>query len=90
MAVDTETKRRSVHGYTNQALILPVPDGAITLLDRRHVSGIYAGIMAGLGVISFTGEALTAASFSSEALAMASFSSEALTQASFADEGLEN
>ena len=45
MAVDTETKRRSVAGMLIMALtIAPVPDGAIAAVDREHIIGIYAGI----------------------------------------------
>lgn len=55
MAIDTENKRRSVHGYTFPALILPTADGTIRALDRQHVCGLYAGIAAGLAeTIAFT------------------------------------
>ena len=45
MAVDTETKRRSVAGMLIAALaIAPVPDGTVAAVDREHIIGIYAGI----------------------------------------------
>lgn len=45
MAIDTETKRRSVLGYTlGVALVLPVADSSITVGDRAHVAGLYAGL----------------------------------------------
>jgi DNA-binding beta-propeller fold protein YncE len=51
MAIDTEVKRRSVHGYAgNSATIAPVPDGAaLNEGDRRQVAGIYRGITSGAG-----------------------------------------
>lgn len=80
MAINTETKRRSTYGYTFPGLILPVTDGTITVLDRQHVCGYYAGIAASvvIGVASFTSEVVAMATFSSEALTQATFSSEAL------------
>jgi hypothetical protein len=47
VAIDTEGKRRSVHGYTGIP-IFPVADGTIAALDRQHVVGIYAGIAAAI------------------------------------------
>lgn len=51
MAIDTEVKRRSVHGYAGgSATIAPVPDGAaLDEGDRRQVAGIYRGIISGAG-----------------------------------------
>jgi hypothetical protein len=43
MAIDTETKRRSVHGYTLNA-IGPVPDGTIGTPDRPHTAWLYSGL----------------------------------------------
>lgn len=43
MAIDTETKRRSVHGYTNSP-VYPVPDSTIGASDRAHVAWIYSGL----------------------------------------------
>jgi len=48
LAIDTETKRRSVLGMTIMALaIAPVADGTIASVDSEHVIGIYAGISPG-------------------------------------------
>lgn len=45
MAIDTETKRRSVLGMGIMALaIAPLADGTIANVDREHIVGIYAGI----------------------------------------------
>ena len=45
MAVNSETKRRSVLGMVIMALtIAPVPDGTVAAVDREHIIGIYAGI----------------------------------------------
>lgn len=43
MAIDTQTKRRSVSGYTNH-LIAPVADGTISAADREHMAWLYSGI----------------------------------------------
>jgi hypothetical protein len=43
MAIDTEDKRRSVHGYT-MTPIYPVADGAVDTADRPHVAWIYRGL----------------------------------------------
>ena len=52
MAVDSETKRRSVLGMGIPALmILPVADGEIINLDRKHVTAIYAGIVTSLWTV---------------------------------------
>lgn len=40
MAIDTETKRRCVSGYSG-LIIAPVPDMTITEADRAQVAGIY-------------------------------------------------
>lgn len=45
MAIDTQSKRRSVHGY-GIGTIAPVADGAITVPDREHIAWLYAGIAA--------------------------------------------
>lgn len=43
--IDTETKRRSVLGYTlGLALVLPVADGVIASVDKAHVAGLYSGL----------------------------------------------
>ncbi len=46
MAIDTETKRRSVLGYTHPSIILPVADGTIGETDRKHVCGLFAAVSA--------------------------------------------
>lgn len=43
MAIDTQTKRRSVSGYSG-LIIAPVADGTIGAADREHIAGLYAGI----------------------------------------------
>lgn len=43
MAIDTETKRRSVSGYT-EFLINPVADGTINARERMHMAWLYGGI----------------------------------------------
>ena len=45
MAIDTQTKRRSVSGYSG-IIIAPLIDGTIDAFDREHVVGLYAGISA--------------------------------------------
>lgn len=45
MAIDTESKRRSVHGY-GIGTIAPVADGTIGSADREHMAWLYAGIAA--------------------------------------------
>jgi hypothetical protein len=42
MAIDSEDKRRSVHGYT-MTPIYPVADGSVDTQDRPHVGWIYRG-----------------------------------------------
>ena len=44
MAIDSEDKRRSVHGYT-MTPIYPVADGTIGTQDRPHVAWIYRGLV---------------------------------------------
>ena len=45
MAINTETRRRSVLGAFMVALtVLPVPDSTVGTPDRPHVAGVYAGI----------------------------------------------
>lgn len=41
--IDTQTKRRSVSGYSN-LIIAPLVDGLIDAADREHMAGLYAGI----------------------------------------------
>ena len=49
MAIDTETKRRSMAGKGLLFLvILPVPDGTISATDRMHIAGFYSGIEPGV------------------------------------------
>lgn len=43
MAIDTEDKRRSVHGYT-MTPIYPVADGSVDTQDRPHIAWIYSGL----------------------------------------------
>lgn len=45
MAVDTQTKRRSVSGYSG-IIIAPLADATIGAADREHIAGLYAGISA--------------------------------------------
>ena len=53
MAIDSEDKRRSVHGYLGPfAVIAPRPDGALDEADRKHVAGIYRGQLISLAVFS--------------------------------------
>lgn len=55
MAIDTETKRRSVLGMTIiPLLVAPVPDGTVANVDREHVVGIYAGIAPASGGVAYT------------------------------------
>ena len=54
MAIDTQNKRRSVHGYTHTP-IYPVADGTVGTQDRPHVAWLYAGITISAG---FVGEAI--------------------------------
>lgn len=46
MAIDSETRRRSVHAYSggDSALVAPYRDGAVGASDRAHITGIYAGL----------------------------------------------
>ncbi|KKN70109.1 hypothetical protein LCGC14_0434340 [marine sediment metagenome] len=45
MAIDTETKRRSVLGMGLMFLTMPpLADGTIGAVDREHITGLYAGI----------------------------------------------
>jgi len=51
VAIDTEDKRRSVHGYTHTP-IYPVADGSVDLQDRPHVGWIYRGlVIASVGAV---------------------------------------
>lgn len=45
MPIDTQSKRRSVHGY-GIGTIAPVADGTIDSADREHMAWLYAGISA--------------------------------------------
>lgn len=46
MAVDTQTKRRSVLGMTLSFLVIaPLPDGTIANVDRMHATALYGGIV---------------------------------------------
>ncbi len=45
MALDTETKRRSMHGMGLMFLVIaPVPDGALSSVDRLHIIGLPGAI----------------------------------------------
>ena len=55
MSIDTPSKRRSVHGYTN-TLILPVADGTVGALDREHAAWLYGGIPAAAPPVVLLGE----------------------------------
>ena len=53
MAIDSEDKRRAVHGYIGLfARIAPRPEGSIIEDDRRHVAGIYRGALIGQAIFS--------------------------------------
>lgn len=59
MAIDTQTRRRSVHGY-GIGTIAPVADGSIGMADREHMAWLYSGISAGTeptGADSFVSDA---------------------------------
>ena len=43
MAIDTENKRRSVHGYTLN-VVAPVADGTVGDPDRPHLTWLYSGL----------------------------------------------
>jgi hypothetical protein len=45
MAIDTQSKRRSVLGYA-LAYTYPVADGTVGTADRIHAAGLYAGTTA--------------------------------------------
>jgi hypothetical protein len=57
MAIDTEDKRRSVHGYT-MTPIYPVADGSVDTQDRPHVAWIYRGIVIGSAFITYRDNAV--------------------------------
>lgn len=62
MAIDTEDKRRSVHGYGGvSATIAPVADGAFNEGDRRHVGGTYRGVSGSGDVLTGTAGAYISA-----------------------------
>jgi hypothetical protein len=42
MAIDTQSKRRSVQAYTS-GLMRPVPDGTVAVADRATATWLYAG-----------------------------------------------
>ena len=44
MAIDTENKRRSAIKWHPVLNIFPVPDGDISIFDRRHAAGRYRGL----------------------------------------------
>ncbi len=51
MAIDTETKRRSVIGSSLLFLVtLPLADNTIANVDRMHITGLYAGITPTAGI----------------------------------------
>jgi hypothetical protein len=56
MAINTEDRRRSTHGYTNHP-IYPVADGGLNKADREHVAWLYRAIPAaapgGVNVLVF-------------------------------------
>jgi len=45
MAIDTESRRRSVSGYTG-LIIAPLADSTVGAADWEHMAGLYAGIQA--------------------------------------------
>jgi len=51
MAIDTETKRRSMfaHGLVSH-VVLPVPDGTIATIDQKHFMGLMAVIATQLSI----------------------------------------
>ena len=50
MAINTESRRRSILGMALAFLVIaPVPDTLIDAPDRKHIVGIYAGINAAVG-----------------------------------------
>lgn len=44
MAIDTENKRRSAIRWHPILNVFPVPDGTISVFDRRHAAGRYRGL----------------------------------------------
>ena len=44
MAIDTEDKRRSAARWHPVMNVFPVPDGVISIFDRRHAAGRYRGL----------------------------------------------
>lgn len=53
MAIDTENKRRSVHGYTLNC-VGPVPDGSVDNPDRAHTAWYYSGFTYSV-IVSYVG-----------------------------------
>lgn len=53
MAIDTENKRRSVHGYTFN-VIGPEPDGSVDDPDRAHSAWYYSGLTYA-AIVSYVG-----------------------------------
>ncbi len=50
MAIDTENKRRSAIRWHPNLNIFPVPDGDISVFDRRHAAGRYRGLPVPVGL----------------------------------------
>ena len=48
MAIDTRDKRCSAIATRSFNIVLPVSDGDISTTDRKHVLGLYSGILSGL------------------------------------------
>lgn len=48
MAIDTENKRKAAIAAGRAWRLLPVPDGSISALDRRHMAGFYR-LVTGVG-----------------------------------------
>lgn len=44
MAIDTENKRRSAIRWHPNLNVFPIPDGVISVFDRRHAAGRYRGL----------------------------------------------
>ncbi len=50
MAIDTENKRRSAIRWHPNLNVFPVPDGDISIFDRRHAAGRYRGLPVPVGL----------------------------------------
>jgi hypothetical protein len=55
VAIDSEDKRRSVHGYT-MTPIYPVADGSVDTQDRPHVGWIYRGFTIAAAFVNYTAD----------------------------------